>query len=417
MDLMARPAVTHPARDPERIERIARALREARLDALVCALPSNVLLLSGYWPVVGTAVAVATREGAVGVAVPFDEEDLAQAGWADVREPFAPASLSELRPLLDAMGPALRRVIERLGVGSGRVGYERGPMLEPSSYAGTNRYASALRDLLLDCCPGAGLFGADEILSGLRAVLTRRELARLRIACRVAEDAFRTGAARVVPGATEREVAAIFRATLEAYADTGGEPTARAGGFVFCMSGPDAALADRAYARTRARRIQPGDLVMVHCNSFVNGLWTDISRTYHPGAVDDWARPVLEAVLAARRAALDAIAPGVLAREVDRAARDILRQHGFASQFRHGTGHGVGFAAIDHNARPRLHPASDDVLEAGMVFNVEPAVYLEGKGGVRQCEMVAVHAGGAELLTPFQNRLAELAPRLVATAS
>jgi Xaa-Pro dipeptidase len=419
MDRMARPAVTGraPVRDTDRIERIVAALHETRLDALVCTLPSNVLLLTGYWPVVGTSVAVATREGAVGLVVPFDEEDLALAGWADVREPFQPGSLAELRPLVEVIRPALGRVLERLGVGSGRVGYERGPMLEPSSYAGTNRYGAALRDLLLDCCPGVGLFGADEILAGLRAVLTPRELDRLRIACRVAEDAFRSGAARVVPGATEREVAAIFRATLEAYADTGGDPTARAGGFVFCMSGPDAALADRAYARTRARRIQPGDLVMVHCNSFVNGLWTDITRTYHPGPVDDGARPVIEAVLAARRAALEAIAPGVLAREVDRAARDVLRQRGFGNYFRHGTGHGVGFAAIDHNARPRLHPASNDVLEAGMVFNVEPAVYLEGKGGVRQCEMVAVHRGGAELLTPFQNRLAELAPRLVATAS
>ena len=230
----------------------------------------------------------------------------------------------------------------------------------------------------------------------------------------MAEDAFRTAASGVVPGASEREVAAAFRATLEAYADSGGEPSARAGGFVFCMSGPDAALAGRAYARTRARLIQPGDLVMVHCNSYLNGMWTDITRTYHPGALDDGARPVFDAVLAARRAALEVIAPGVPAREVDRAAREVLRRHGFASRFRHGTGHGVGFAAIDHNARPRLHPASDDVLEAGMVFNVEPAVYLEDKGGVRQCELVAVNADGGELLTPFQNRLVELAPRLSA---
>src|SRR5438477_342865 len=163
-------------RDAERLERIQLALREARLDALVCALPSNVLLVSGYWPVVGTSVAVATRDGAVGLAVPDDEDDL------------------------------------------------------------------VLR---------------------LRAVLTRRELAQLRIACGVAENGFRAGAARVVPGASEREVAAAFRATLESYADDSGEPAARAGGFVFCMCGPDAALASRAYARTRARRIAPGDLVMV----------------------------------------------------------------------------------------------------------------------------------------------------------
>jgi Xaa-Pro aminopeptidase len=97
---------------------------------------------------------------------------------------------------------------------------------------------------------------------------------------------------------------------------------------------------------------------------------------------------------------------------VDRAARDVLARHGLGDAFRHGTGHGVGFAAIDHNARPRLHPASSDVLEAGMVFNLEPAVYLPGRSGVRHCDVVALHAEGPELLTPFHIDLAELAPHL-----
>jgi Xaa-Pro aminopeptidase len=133
------------------------------------------------------------------------------------------------------------------------------------------------------------------------------------------------------------------------------------------------------------------------------------------GLMDDRARELFDAVLAARRAALAAIAPGVPAREVDRAARDVLAQHGLGHSFPHGTGHGVGFAAIDHQATPRIHPASEDVLEKGMVFNLEPAVYLEGWGGVRHCDMVAVTSDGAELLTAFQSGLEELAPRLAAS--
>ncbi|HET7469549.1 MAG TPA: M24 family metallopeptidase, partial [Gemmatimonadales bacterium] len=129
---------------------------------------------------------------------------------------------------------------------------------------------------------------------------------------------------------------------------------------------------------------------------------------------EDGTRDLFEAVLAARRAALDAVAPGVRASEVDRAARDELASRGLGAAFRHGTGHGVGFAAIDHNARPRLHPRSSDVLEPGMVFNLEPAVYLDGRGGLRHCDLVAVHSEGAELLTPFHTRLEELAPRLAA---
>src|SRR5690348_2381856 len=246
-------------RDDERVERIAQALQSAGMDALVCALPSNVLLLSGYWPVVGTSVAVATREGGIGLAIPADEYDLAAVGWADVVERFTPGSLDALVPLTGAVAPAVARLIRRLGVGSARLGYEHGPMLEPSSYAGTNRYIVALRTLLGDCAPSARLVEADEVLLNLRAVLTPLELAGVRTACRVAEDAFRAGAASIVAGATERDIAASFRATLAAYADAHGEGSARTGGFIFCMSGPNAATADRAYARTRGRRIRPGD--------------------------------------------------------------------------------------------------------------------------------------------------------------
>jgi Xaa-Pro dipeptidase len=115
-----------------------------------------------------------------------------------------------------------------------------------------------------------------------------------------------------------------------------------------------------------------------------------------------------EAVFAARDAALRAIAPGKNASEIDHAARSVLESRGFGPAFKHSTGHGVGFSAIDADALPRLHPKSSDVLETGMVFNVEPAIYLDEVGGIRHCDMVAVTANGAELLTPFFTRPEDL---------
>jgi Xaa-Pro aminopeptidase len=106
-------------------------------------------------------------------------------------------------------------------------------------------------------------------------------------------------------------------------------------------------------------------------------------------------------VAEAGRQALAAVRPGTKASEVDRAAREVLARRGFSKAFKHATGHGVGFAAIDHNAHPRIHPLSDEILEAGMVFNIEPAVYFTGIGGMRHCDMVAVTPQGGELLTPF----------------
>jgi Xaa-Pro dipeptidase len=98
----------------------------------------------------------------------------------------------------------------------------------------------------------------------------------------------------------------------------------------------------------------------------------------------------------------------VRAADVDRAARDVLEDRGLGARFKHPAGHGVGFHAIDHNARPRLHPESDDVLEPGLTFNLEPAVYLDGECGLRHCDMVAVTADGHEVLTPFQTTIDQL---------
>ena len=78
-----------------------------------------------------------------------------------------------------------------------------------------------------------------------------------------------------------------------------------------------------------------------------------------------------------------------------------MKDAGFSREFVHPTGHGVGFAAINHDALPRIHPRSDDVLEVGMVFNIEPAAYEPSAYGMRHCDMVVVTANGAEMLTPF----------------
>jgi Xaa-Pro dipeptidase len=86
---------------------------------------------------------------------------------------------------------------------------------------------------------------------------------------------------------------------------------------------------------------------------------------------------------------------------VDGAARSVLDSHGFGAAFKHATGHGVGFTGADGHALPRIHPESSDILEAGMTFNIEPAIYLEDVGGMRHCDVVACTLDGVEVLTDF----------------
>ena len=203
----------------------------------------------------------------------------------------------------------------------------------------------------------------------------------------------------------ETEVASLFHRLLT---EIGTDHAHRAGGFVFCMSGPNAAQAYAAYAHSGTRRVKESDIVLVHCNSYADGFWTDITRTYCLGEIDPRQRTMYDAVFAARGAALASIRAGVRAADVDAAAREALASRGFGAQFKHSTGHGVGFAAIDAGAQPRLHPASPDVLLAGMVCNVEPAIYIDGYGGIRHCDVVAVTESGCEVLTPFHASLADL---------
>ena len=347
-------------------------------------------MLTGYWPVLGNAWAVVTREGRVVVVAPEDEVDLAREGFADEVIGFQAASLDRRESVIVAVREPLRRALG----GAKIVGYEHGASLEPASYVSTYRYGPAARDLLttLDVEPRR----ADALMEELRLRKTPREIAYIRTSCEHVGRAFAEGARSIEAGATERHVVAAFSAAFERTVPKG----ARAQSFFFCMSGPNGFEAFRAYQRTRARKLERSDSVLVHCNATLDGYWTDVTRSYVVGDPGELA-PRLEAIDAARAKAFERIRPGARAKDVDAASLDELRARGFGDEIRHSTGHGVGFAAIDHDERPRLHPCGTDVLEPGMTFNVEPGLYRERCFGLRRCDVVAVTRDGYELLTRF----------------
>ncbi len=387
----------------ERRRRVQSRIREEKWDLLACALPSNVLMLSGYWPIVGTGVAVAASDGSVTLLVPEDEEELARRSWASEVRTFQPGSLDTLQTAAEA----LREPLSRMVGGRGSIGFEHGEVSEPASYVAMNLYSGAMRELLASAAPHAQLSPADSALAELKSRKTPEEIDAIRRSVDVAAKAFTIGAASLKAGATEAEAAAAFNAHLGTLGMNEREAE-RAGGHVSCMSGTRSGHAYGAFARSTGKQITPGDLVLTHCNSQVNGYWTDITRTFTTGEFTHRKQEMYSALFAARDAALAGIEPGVAARDVDRAARGVMEQRGFATQFKHPTGHGVGFGAIDAHAKPRLHPKSLDRIEPGMVFNVEPGIYFEDFGGMRQCEMVAMTENGMELLTRFQSAVEDL---------
>ena len=394
-------------KNPERVDRNRTALRTNHWDLVVCALPKNVLLLSGYWPVVGTGVAVTSSDGRIALLVPEDEEELAKAGWADEVRTFKPGSLDQLTTAAEAIRTPLHDLFKSFSGNKVRAAFEASETSEPAPYAAIHLYSGQMETLLQETLPNAALESADEVLATLRATKTAVEISRLRTAAEIAGSAFRTGSEQIRIGGTEVSTATKFREPLSASLAEFSE-LQRSDGFAWCMSGANAALAAGAYARSRAKTIAAGDLVLVHMNSYADGYWTDITRTYVVDQPDDRQQQMYEAISAARQAALSAIRPGAKGSGIDSEARDVLQSRGFGPYFKHSTGHGIGFSAIDANARPRLHPKSDDTLEVGMVFNVEPAIYFEGYGGIRHCDMVVVTDSGAELLTAFQSCTNEL---------
>jgi Xaa-Pro aminopeptidase len=165
------------------------------------------------------------------------------------------------------------------------------------------------------------------------------------------------------------------------------------------MAGARAALAYRAFNLTSNATIEQGDTVTVQMEIGVNGYWAELTRTFFAGTINQTWRKAHQACIEAQDAALAQIRDGANARDVDGAARQVMERAGFGAAFKHGLGHGFGFQAINHSAAPILHPVSHAQLRSGMVHNMEPAVYLDGSGGLRLNDNVLVRQDGPEVLS------------------
>ena len=241
---------------------------------------------------------------------------------------------------------------------------------------------------------------AVELIERARMVKDRHEAETLRKAGRMLAAIVGPACACARRGRSEIEVARDVERLIE---EAGFERPAFDS---IVASGPNGAL---PHAHPTGRRLVGGDLVILDFGGVHEGYCVDVSRTVSVGPPTCETRRLHRAVREAQSAALAAAAPGVLASDVDGAARTALEGHGLADRFGHGTGHGLG---IDVHELPRIGkrrtgPAGpDDVaLAAGMVFTIEPGVYVPDLGGVRIEDDVLMTEAGIELLTPACRQL------------
>jgi Xaa-Pro aminopeptidase len=368
-------------RDPSsvRVARLSRALGELELDGLLVDTLVNVRYLTGFTG--SHALVLAVGDGARArlgrhrflTDFRYTTQSAEQVPDAFEREIVAGDLLEHLASSL----------AQREGQ-SGRLGFDDSSL--------TVKAHAQLAELLgerWELVPHAG--GVER----LRAVKDVGEIARIRAASELADEALRTVLEDGLVGRTEREVALELELRMRRLG-------AHAPSFSSIVAaGPHGAL---PHAVPRAHEIPRDVLVTIDWGALHEGYCSDCTRTYATGeGISAQAREVYEIVLAAQERGLDAVRAGPNGREVDAVAREVIEQAGRGEEFGHGLGHGVG---MEIHEAPRLsRTAPDDPLLAGNVVTVEPGVYLPGVLGVRIEDLVVVGEDSHEVLTSLPKAL------------
>lgn len=391
-----------------RLEHIKELFVREGYQALLCRIPQHVLMLTGYQPILGNSFCLislnAANEIEIRLAVPVDEQDLVPQGVAIEVKTFAEETMDYIGNTVDAVRQPLAEMLRSAGINAGSlVGIEGGRAPIIPAYTQVGVPGPETRHLLHMLLLGGELRDATSLLDELSAVKTEEELAAIRRCEAVACEGFVAAREALHIGATEADIAAASYSALMR-AGYGASGAHHVQPHVHVMAGPRAALAYRAFNLTSYAPIQQGDTVMVQMEIGINGYWAELTRTFFVGQIsEEWCK-AYQACRSAQDAALQLIRDSVSARSVDGAARQVMQQAGFGAAFKHGLGHGFGFQAINHADAPVLHPASKAVLRSGMVHNMEPAVYLDGKGGFRLNDNVAVQKDGNEMLSSSLSR-------------
>ena len=357
---------------PERIERLAAKVAEAGLDWLIVSAPLNVLWLTGFTGSNGVALCPADpgRNPALLLTdFRYIEQVAAQ----------APAAWQVEIATNDLLGAGLAEHFPVPDVGGesnyGTVGYDDKHL--------TVAQLAALETAFDGRARFEPLSGSTE---ALRLIKSAAEVEKIRAAAQLADAAMLELLEGGLIGRSEVEVALILESAMRRLgAQELSFPP-------IVASGAHGAL---PHAEPREVEIEQGQMVTIDWGAKLDGYCSDCTRTYFTGEVDDRQTRIYEVVLEAQLAAAAAVMPGPTGREVDLVARTIIEDAGFAENFGHGLGHGVG---LDVHEAPRLSRHGDAAIEAGMIVTVEPGIYLTGECGVRIEDLLLVTADGSQAL-------------------
>ena len=342
--------------------RLLSLLDQRHLPVLVVTKPANIFYLTNF-------------RGSAGVAV-FGPPDPIL--WVDPRYTLQARESARGVEVREERGRLLKAVTRWLRrKRPARVGYEDSHLT-----------CRELRELKDESGGRLRFRPAGGLIEELRAVKDPGEIDCIRQAGRLTATVLEEVLREIRPGARESELAAEIEYRMKL---KGAEGPAFD---TIVASGHRAAL---PHARASAKPLERDELVILDVGAILAGYAADMTRTVYIGEPGRRVKSLYRAVLESQQCAIEALADGVRALDVDRAARGALERRGLAQYFTHSTGHGVG---LEVHEAPRLGRREKTRLKSGCVVTAEPGIYLEGFGGIRIEDTVLVGTNGPEILTP-----------------
>ena len=354
---------------PGRLENLRRLLDRLELDGILIQTQTTSRYLSGFFIRRGDE----STSGYSGTLLVTRDR-----AWLFADNRYVEQAVVEAPDweLIHSTGPMPVEVAGRLAdAGIRRLGLES----DRTSHAGWLALAAA--------APDAELVAVEGQLRELRLIKDAAEIDAIGRACALGDAAFAYVCETVRPGMTEKGVARTIAAWFE---DHGAEDLA------FDSIVLVGARASMPHGTPDDTPVRTGEPLLLDFGCQVDGYRSDMTRTVFVGEPSDEARRRHEAVEAAQQAALDVVAVGVPAVVPHEAAQASLAEAGYPGAFSHGVGHGVG---LDTHEAPDLRTGASGTLEAGMVFSIEPGLYLPGDIGIRIEDIVVLEATGPRLLT------------------
>ena len=351
-----------------RLTKLREALAAEGLDAILITQPENRRYLSGF-------------TGSAGVLLISADEAIIATDFRYYEQVEKQAPDFCLAKITDKFKALLPELVQQ--VGAKRVGFE-------STHLTVDQHQQ-----WLEVAEGFELVPTKELVERIRAVKDDDELGKIRKAIALSDEAIAHIVGFIEPGMTEKEVAW----ELEVFMRTRGAE--KLAFDLIVGSGPNGAM---PHATVSERVIRAGEPIVIDLGAMIDGYNSDLTRTICAGQADDKFKEIYDIVLTAQLTAEQSIRPGMTGKQADAIARQVIEEAGYGENYGHGLGHGVGLAVHE---KPTVGRLSEDVLEPGMVFTVEPGIYLPGWGGVRIEDIVVLREDGAEVLTQASKDVSE----------